>query len=55
MEYVPPDPTRIEKKPEAIRFWARTLETQEEKLTQAVDKAGPLLEDVKKELGISGV
>jgi hypothetical protein len=55
MEYVPPDPTRIEKKPEALQFWARTLETPEDKLRKAVDKAGPLLEDVKKELGIAGV
>ena len=55
MDYVPPDMTRIEKKPEALQYWARTLETPEEKLKKAVDKAGPLLEDVKKELGISGV
>ena len=55
MDYVPPDMTKIEKSPEAIRYWARTLETPEEKLQKAVEKAGPLLEDVKKELGISGV
>ena len=52
---MPPDLTKIEKKPEAIRYWARTLETPEERLKKAVDKAGPLLEDVKKELGIAGV
>ena len=55
MEYIPPDMTRIEKKPDAITYWARTLETPEEKLKKAVEKAGPLLEDVKKELGIAGV
>ena len=55
MEYVPPDPTQIEKKPEALQYWARTLETKEDRLKKAVDKAGPLLDDVKKELGIGGV
>ena len=54
--YVPPDPTQIEaSKPEALLYWAKTLETGEEKIRQAVRKAGPLLEDVKKELGIAGV
>jgi hypothetical protein len=53
-EYVPPDPTRIEDKPEAIRFWSSTLEVKEDKLRNAVRKAGPLLEDVKQELGIGG-
>jgi hypothetical protein len=56
MDYTPPDPTQIElKKPEALRYWAQTLETDEQKLKRAVEKAGPLLEDVKKELGIAGV
>ena len=55
MEYTPPDPTKIEPSAEAIRFWSSTLEVKEDKLRQAVDKAGPMLEDVKKELGIAGV
>ena len=55
MEYRPPDPTKIEKSDEAIRYWARTLEVKEDRLRSAVRKAGPLLEDVKKELGIAGV
>ena len=55
MEYRPPDPTRIESNAEAIRFWSSTLEVKEDKLRQAVKKAGPMLEDVKKELGIAGV
>jgi hypothetical protein len=55
-EYNPPDPTEIEAdKPEALRFWARTLETREDRLREAVRKVGPLVEDVKKELGIAGV
>jgi hypothetical protein len=53
-EYVPPDPTRVESSDEAIRFWSSTLEVKEDKLRSAVRKAGPLLEDVKQELGISG-
>ena len=55
MEYAPPDPTKIETRPEALHFWARTLETDENRLQKAVQKVGPLLEDVKKELGIAGV
>jgi len=55
MEYDPPDPTKIETQPEALHFWARTLETDENRLQKAVQKVGPLLEDVKKELGIAGV
>lgn len=54
MEYVPPDPTKIEASDEAIRFWSSTLEVKEDKLRSAVRKAGPLLEDVKQELGIGG-
>ncbi|MGH8740966.1 MAG: DUF3606 domain-containing protein [Burkholderiales bacterium] len=53
-EYVPPDPTRVEASPEAIRFWSSTLEVKEDKLRSALRKAGPLLEDVKHELGIGG-
>ena len=55
MEYQPPDLTEIENKPPALDFWARTLETPAEKIRKAVEKVGPLLEDVKKELGIGGV
>ena len=56
MDYVPPDPTQIDvKKPEALRYWARTLETDEQKLRKAVEKVGPILETVKQELGIGGV
>ena len=55
MEYQPPDPTLIEVKPEALDYWARTLETDPEKIRKAVQKVGPVLETVKKELGIAGV
>ena len=55
MEYQPPDPTVVEVKPEALDYWARTLETDPEKIRQAVRKVGPVLETVKKELGIAGV
>jgi Protein of unknown function (DUF3606) len=55
-EYTPPDPAKIEADdPDALRFWARTLETREDKIQQAVRKVGPMLEKVKKELGIAGV
>jgi Protein of unknown function (DUF3606) len=53
--YQPPDPTLVEDSPEALRFWARTLETDEETIRRARRKAGPVLEAVKKELGIGGV
>lgn len=53
-EYIPPDPTRVETSDEAIGFWSSTLEVKEDKLRSAVRKAGPLLEDVKQELGIGG-
>lgn len=54
-EYVPPDYTQIDcANPQALRFWAKTLETPEERLRQVVDKVGPLVEDVKRELGIAG-
>jgi len=39
-EYVRPDPPRIEESPEAIRFWSSTLEVKEDKVRQAVQKAG---------------
>ena len=55
MEYVPPDLTQIESKPEALDYWARTLETDPEKIRRAVTKVGPVLEKVKQELGIGGV
>ena len=53
--YWPPDPTLVEDKPEALDYWARTLETDEEKIRRAVRKVGPVLEKVKQELGIGGV
>ena len=53
--YRPPDPTVIEDKPDALHYWARTLETEEEKVKRALRKVGPELEAVKKELGIGGV
>ncbi|TMH74222.1 MAG: 23S rRNA (guanosine(2251)-2'-O)-methyltransferase RlmB [Betaproteobacteria bacterium] len=53
--YTPPDPTLIELKPEALDYWARTLETKPDKIRKAVQKVGPVLETVKKELGIAGV
>ena len=54
-KYTPPDPTQIELQPEALDFWARMLETQPERIRKAVQKVGPVLETVKKELGIGGV
>ena len=53
--YVPKDPTEIELKSEALDYWARTLETDPEKIRKAVQKVGPGLEKVKQELGIGGV
>jgi hypothetical protein len=55
MAYVPPDPVQIETKPEALDYWARTLETPPEKIRKAIEKVGPSLEKVKQELGIGGV
>ena len=52
--YNPPDPTLIEVKPEALDFWSRTLEMPPEKIRKAVQKVGPVLDTVKKELGIGG-
>jgi hypothetical protein len=55
-EYMPPDPAKIDaENPEALKFWARTLETKEDKIRQAVRRVGPMLDKVKKELGIAGV
>ena len=55
-EYVPSDLTQIEAgTPEALEYWARTLETDPEKIRRAVGKVGPGLEKVKQELGIAGV
>lgn len=53
--YIPPDPTRIELEPEALDFWARTLESDPERIREAVQKVGPMLDQVKQELGIGGV
>ena len=53
--YTPPDPTQIELEPEALDFWARTLETDPGRIREAVRKVGPMLEQVKLELGIGGV
>ena len=54
-EYVPPDPTVIEaQQPEALRYWAKALETDPEKIRRAVQKVGPVLDTVKQELGIGG-
>ena len=54
-DYTPPDPAVIEDKPEAVRYWARTFETDEDQVRRALRKVGPMLEAVKKELGIGGV
>ncbi|HEX6295607.1 MAG TPA: DUF3606 domain-containing protein [Burkholderiales bacterium] len=53
--YCPPDPLTIEAKPEALDYWAHTLEADREKVRRAVQKVGPLVEDVKRELGSYGV
>jgi len=53
-EYEPPDLSEIESKPEALDFWARTLETDPEKIRRAVKKVGPMVDKVKQELGIGG-
>jgi hypothetical protein len=42
-------------RPEALRYWARTLETDEARIREAVRKVGPALEKVKRELGSFGV
>jgi hypothetical protein len=54
--YVPPDLTQIDaENPEALTYWAKTLETPEDKLRRAVEKVGPIVQTVKEELGIGGV
>jgi hypothetical protein len=53
--YTPPDQTVVENKPEALEYWARTFETTPERVGEALRKAGPLVEDVKKEIGSYGV
>lgn len=54
--YIPPDPTVIDlKNRDALDYWARTLETDPEKIGRAVQKVGPVLNTVKTELGIGGV
>ena len=53
--YDPPDPTRVDLNPAALDFWARTLETDPERIRRAVEKVGPVLDEVKRELGIAGV
>ena len=55
-DYVPPDLTQIDaSRPEALSYWARALETDEDNLRRAVGKVGPLVDDVKHELGSYGV
>lgn len=55
-EYIPPDPTVIDAgSVAALSYWSKTLETDPERIRRAVEKVGPLLEDVKAELGIAGV
>ncbi|HEX2648943.1 MAG TPA: DUF3606 domain-containing protein [Burkholderiales bacterium] len=54
--YAPRDLTQIDvSRPKDLDYWAKTLETDAEKIQQAVRKVGPVLEKVKKELGIAGV
>jgi Protein of unknown function (DUF3606) len=53
--YDPPDPTRIDARDSrALAFWAGTLGKPPAEIRAAVEKVGPLLEDVKRELGIAG-
>jgi len=54
--YAPRDLTQIDvNRPKDLDYWARTLETDGDKIRRAVEKVGPVLEKVKKELGIAGV
>jgi hypothetical protein len=54
-KYEPPDPTRVDvDSPQALRFWAGTLNKSGSQIREAVKKVGPMLEDVKRELGIAG-
>ena len=50
----PPDPTLVEDKPEALRYWARTLETEEDRSAAPCARSARVLEKVKQELGIGG-
>ncbi len=55
-DYVPPDPTRIDAEDErALDYWSRTLEVPPGRIREAVGRAGSVLEEVKRELGIAGV
>jgi hypothetical protein len=55
-DYVPADPTQVDAAdPRAIDYWSRTLEVSPERLREVLRKAGPLLEDIKHELGSFGV
>ena len=53
--YQPPDPAVIEDRDDAYCYWARSLEFEEERIRRAVRKVGPMVEDVKRELGAFGV
>jgi len=54
-DYVPPDPTQIETSGAALDFWCRTLGVPADKIRDSVRRVGPVLETVKKDLGIGGV
>jgi hypothetical protein len=55
-DYIPPDPTQIEtNNPQAVQYWASSLGKQPEQIRDALRKVGPLVEDIKQELGIGGV
>ena len=55
-QYIPPDPTMIDAgSRDALDYWSKTLETDPEKIRRAVRKVGPVLDQVKTELGIGGV
>jgi hypothetical protein len=54
-DYAPPDFSQIESDPVAIDYWARSLNVDQDALRKAVQRVGPELETVKKELGIGGV
>ena len=54
--YAPRDLTQVDaSNPKDLDYWSRTLETNPDKIRRAVEKVGPILETVKKELGIAGV
>jgi hypothetical protein len=55
-QYKPPDPTRIDTGyTPAVEYWAKALERSPDQIREAVRKVGPLLDDVKGELGMGGV